>query len=201
MGKSVVWMGGAVAATCVVASTAGLLHLDERATARERAERDAIGTVQAMYDVISGPAGTDRDWDAFRSMFAEGGTLTFFTQGRPATADQEAVPPRRISWTPDEYVEKAGAHMASNAFYEQSTWDNAQVFGRIAHVMSAYETTTEPGGEAVARGVNSFQLVRDPADPDAPWKVLMICWDTESPERPIPAEMTRVGHAGVPTED
>jgi len=195
------WMGGAVAATCVVASAGGLLHWNAAAAEREQARKDALATVQRMYDLISGPAGEERDWDAFRAMFAEGGKLTFFTQGRPAAGDQPGVPPRMVSWTPEEYVEKAGAHMASNPFYEHSTWDNAQVFGRMAHVMSAYETATEPGGEAVARGVNSFQLVRDPNDPGAGWKVLLICWDTESPERPIPAEMSRAAQANAPTGD
>ncbi|MEZ6241865.1 MAG: hypothetical protein R3B57_02380 [Phycisphaerales bacterium] len=196
-----VWMGGLVASTCVVASAAGLLRLEAWNADRKQAKQDALATVQEMYDLISGPAGEARDWERFRAMFAEGGRLTFFTQGRPAQGDQVGTPPRMISWTPEEYVEKAGAHMASNPFYEHSTWDNAQVFGRMAHVMSAYETTVEPGGEAVARGVNSFQLVRDPNDPAAGWKVLLICWDTESPERPIPAEMTQMNQANVPTDD
>ncbi len=192
-------VGVAVVCTGVFAGGAGYLTYEAREAANDRAS--ALAAVEQMYAVISGPAGQQRDWDEFRACFAEDGKLTFFTQGRPAQGEQEAIPPRRITWTPDEYVERAGAHMASNAFYERSTWNKVQVFGRMAHVMSAYETLTEPGGEAVARGVNSFQLVRDPADPESEWKVLLICWDTESPERPIPAEMTAEVRADVPTGD
>lgn len=193
------WVGGVIAATSV-AAVAGWAHFDSVAEARARDKAQALATVEAMYDVISGAAGEQRDWDEFLSMFAEGGRLVFFTQGRPAMGDEPAVPARMVSWTPAEYMERAGAHMESNPFYERSTWNNAQVFGRMAHVMSAYETANEPGGEAVARGVNSVQLVRDPADPDAGWKVLMICWDSASPDRPIPPEMGGA-QAAAPTGD
>ena len=31
------------------------------------------GTIKALYDVISGPAGAKRDWDRFKAVFAPGG--------------------------------------------------------------------------------------------------------------------------------
>jgi len=173
------------------------------ASQQARSEAEALAAVEAMYEVISGPAGEARDWDRFRSMFAEDGRLSLFTRGRPAGADgTAAVAPRRITWTPDEYVERAGTHMQTNAFYEEGVWSNVQMFGRMAHVFSTYETYNEPGGKAVARGINSIQLVKDPADEGAGWKVLLIVWDTEAPGRPVPAEMLPAGgRADVPTND
>jgi len=69
-------------------------------------------------------------------------------------------------------------------------------------VFSTYETYTEEGGEAVARGINSIQLVKDPADEESGWKVLLIVWDTEAPGRPVPAGMLPANErADVPTDD
>ncbi len=189
------------------ATLAGAGWYGVEASAQARSEAEALAAVEAMYEVISGPAGQERDWDAFREMFTDDGRMSLFTRGRPAGGDggvagTGAVAPKRITWTPDEYIERAGAHMESNSFYEASVWDNVQVFGRMAHVFSTYETYNELGGRAVARGVNSIQLVKDPADEGSGWKVLLIVWDTETPERPVPAGMLPAdGRAEVETED
>ncbi len=190
---------------CVLATSAiaGAGWYGYEASERARAEAEVLSAVEGLYDVISGPAGQARDWDRFRSMFTEDGRMSLFAPERAAAADGSGgAPARRITWTPEEYIERAGPYVMSNGFFEEGVWNRVQVFGRMAHVFSTYETYNEPGGPAVARGINSIQLVKDPADPNGAWKVLLIVWDTESPQRPVPAEMLPArGRANVPTDD
>lgn len=190
---------------CVLGTSAiaGAGWYGYESSARANAEAEALATVNELYEVISGPAGQERDWDSFRGMFTEDGRMSLFAPERPAAADGTGgAPARRITWTPDEYVQRAGPYVKTNGFFEEGVWNNVQVFGRMAHVLSTYETYNEPGGPVVARGINSIQLVKDPADPSAEWKVLLIVWDTESPERPVPgAMMPANSSAVVPTDD
>ena len=56
-----------------------------------------------------------------------------------------------------------------------------ETFGNIAHVFSTYESRRAPGEKPFARGINSFQLVRDAKG----WKVMTILWDSEREGNPI----------------
>jgi hypothetical protein len=68
-----------------------------------------------------------------------------------------------------------------------------ETFGNIAHVFSTYESRRAPGDKPFARGINSFQLVRD----GKAWKVVTILWDSEREGNPLPEkylpQTTRVG--------
>ncbi len=136
---------------------------------------DAILT--ALYDVISGPAGQARDWDRFYSLFADGARL-IPTAIRPDGSRFMMV------WTPQEYVERAGAGLERNGFFEKEIGRVTEEFGQIAHVFSAYDskrTLADP--EPFARGINSIQLRHD----GTRWYVLTVFWDSERPDNPIPS--------------
>lgn len=138
------------------------------------ADTDSIDSVMhAVYDVISGPAGS-RDWARFRSLFAQGARLipVRVTANGPAPA----------AMTPDEYAQRAGASFEKSAFYESEVSRRMESFGNIAHVFSTYESRHAPGEKPFARGINSFQLVRDGKE----WKVITILWDQEREGNPIP---------------
>jgi hypothetical protein len=124
--------------------------------------------VQAVYATISGPAGP-RDWARFRSLFAEGGRLI-------------AVRATTSVMTPDEYIQRASPNMEKNGFFETAVAQRIETFGNIAHVFSTYESRHAPGEKPYARGINSFQLVRQ----DGAWKVMTILWDSERDDNPIP---------------
>jgi hypothetical protein len=127
----------------------------------------------AIYDVISGPAGP-RDWAKFRGMFADGGRLiSMRTTAGVSTANV---------MTPEEYSQRAGANFEKNAFYEAEVARRVETFGSIAHVFSTYESRRAPGEKPFARGINSFQLIRDAKG----WKVITILWDSEREGNPIP---------------
>jgi hypothetical protein len=139
--------------------------------------------VRAVYDAISGPAGP-RDWDRFRSLFAAGARLISM---HPTPAG-----PAATVLTPDEYAKRAGATFEKNGFFEVEIARRAEAFGAIAHVFSTYESRHSPGEKPFARGINSFQLVKD----GSLWKIMTILWDSEREDNPIPQKYLGPGGAG-----
>lgn len=57
-------------------------------------------------------------------------------------------------------VRATGRNMEKNGFFETAVAQRIETFGNIAHVFSTYESRHAPGEKPYARGVNSFQLVR-----------------------------------------
>ena len=151
-----------------------LLTLTCLAPVAKPADTDSVDTlIRAVYDVISGPAGT-RDWARFRSLFAEGARLI------PIRVTAEGSSANAM--TPDDYAQRAGASFEKNAFCESEAARRVEAYGNIAHVFSTYESRRAPGEKPFARGINSFQLVRI----GNAWKVMTILWDAERPETPLP---------------
>ncbi len=137
---------------------------------------DAI--VKAVYDVISGPAARKRDWDRFRSLFADGARL--IPVGSRAAGDWG---PRVLD--PEEYVARASAIFEKEGFYETEAARRVEQFGHVAHVFSTYESRHDAKEkEPFARGINSFQLVFD----GMRWWVVSIFWEAESETVKIPAD-------------
>ncbi len=129
--------------------------------------------VRAVYDTISGPAGT-RDWPRFRRLFAEGARMI------PMRVTPQGAAPSVM--TPDDYEKRASANFEKNAFYESEVAHRVETFGNIAHVFSTYESRHAPGEKPFARGINSFQLVKTAGG----WKVMTILWDSERGGNPLP---------------
>ena len=70
-------------------------------------------------------------------------------------------------------------------FREYEIKKKIEKFGKIAHVLSTYESDFEtPGGKLNARGINSIQLM----DINGEWKVVTIFWYNEDDENKIPQE-------------
>lgn len=90
----------------------------------------------ATYDAISGAAGEKRDWDRFRSLFAKGATLSFVGRGQDGKLGRTVM-------TPDSYVERSGASLEANGFFEIEIHRQRERFGNIAHVFSTYESRRE----------------------------------------------------------
>ncbi len=139
----------------------------------------SLGAIlDALYDVISGPAGEARDWDRFRSLFAPGARLI------PAAHPQgEAA--RAVMLSPEEYIQRAGPQLESGGFFEREIHREVEQFGSIAHVFSTYESRrTLEDPQPFARGINSIQLLDD----GTRWWVVNIFWDAEREGVPIPPE-------------
>ena len=138
---------------------------------------DAI--LNAVYDVISGPAGETRDWDRMRSLFLPEARLIPSGQAQDGST-------RYLIWSPEEYISTAGGQLEANGFFEREAFRIEERFGNIAHVFSTYESfRTEDEMEAgsyFVRGINSFQLLFD----GERWWVVQVYWQSETPDQPIP---------------
>jgi len=141
------------------------------------ASPDAI--MAATYDVISGPAGQQRDWDRFRSLFVPGARLI------PVVAKKTGSGYDTRIITPDEYAQHADAYFQKNGFAEREISRKAERYGNIMQIFSTYESRHDAkDAEPFARGINSFQLFYD----GTRWWVVTIYWLEETPENPLPKE-------------
>jgi hypothetical protein len=121
--------------------------------------------IHATYDVISGPAGQLRDWDRFRSLYIPGARLM-----PVVSTDKPAV--RVLS--PEDYIRRVEPIFAKESFYERETSRQVEQIGRIAHVLSHYESVREPNAPPFEHGTNSLQLFTD----DSRWWVISVLWNT-----------------------
>ncbi|HWG48597.1 MAG TPA: hypothetical protein VN669_02835 [Candidatus Acidoferrales bacterium] len=129
----------------------------------------------ALYDVISGPAGK-RDWDRFRSLFYAGARLM------PSGKNPQGVIGVRVL-TPDEYVTRGQAYFSKEGFFERSVANRMEIWDRIAHVWSTYESRhAKDDAKPFARGINSIQLFND----GKRWWVLSVYWEAEDATHTIP---------------
>jgi hypothetical protein len=157
------------------------------ATVRPKARAEDVGSIEALvvavYDVISGPAGS-RDWDRFKSLLLPECRLM------PVSHAPDAQDIYRML-DADAYIHRAGAVFAKQGFFETGVANRIEQFGSIAHVFSTYESRHEKDGAPFARGINSFQLVKL----GDRWWVASIMWDTERSGVPIPGRYLQ-GHMG-----
>lgn len=136
---------------------------------------DAI--IAALYDVISGPAGQERDWNRFRSLFLPGAHLV------PSVVTPDGSI-RHVVWSPEEYVSRAGAQLEEVGFFETEIGRVSEEFGNVAHAFSTYESRIEKDADPFQRGINSIQLFWD----GSRWWIVNIAWDQEREDNPIPEE-------------
>lgn len=152
---------------------------DSAAKSLPRAEDVASieAVINAVYDVISGPATAERDWDRFKSLFAAGARLI------PTGKSPETGKTQAFVLTPDEYVSRVGnAFKEPGGFFEEEIGRKTEIYGNIAHSFSAYASFREGSEEPFMRGINSFQLVND----GEKWLIVSVFWEAERPDNPIP---------------
>jgi hypothetical protein len=151
-----------------------------QANAEDVRSVDAI--VEALYDVISGPAGAPRDWNRMRSLFAPGARLI---PTRPK-ADAPGAEARVL--TVDEYIERSGPLFEKNGFFEKEISRKTDSFGNIVQIFSTYASRRAPEDkEPFARGINSIQILKDG---DRYW-IVTVFWDAERPDSPLPERYLR----------
>ena len=128
--------------------------------------------ITALYDVISGPAGT-RDYDRLRSLFALDARLASGNLNNPNGITLMTV---------ERYIRRAGSVFRRMGFFEVEVNRETQQYGNVAHVYSTYESRNSPETEPFDRGINSIQLYND----GERWWIHSVIWESERTAGPIP---------------
>lgn len=137
---------------------------------------DAI--MHAVYSVISGPQGQQRDWNRMRSLFVPGARLISVHTGKDGSNTARVL-------SVEDYVRLAQPLMDKEGFFEREAHRSIDRFGDIAQLFSTYESRhAEADAKPFQRGINSFQLMFD----GHRWWVVTIYWQGERPDLPIPKQ-------------
>ena len=133
-------------------------------------------TIETLYAVISGEAGTKRDWKLFNFLFTPDAKLI------PSGKNKEGKVGARYM-SSNDYVQSSGKWLEDNGFFEKEIHRKVDSFGCITQVFSTYESFRSEKDEApFARGINSIQLLND----GNRWWIINIYWTGESKDTPIP---------------
>ncbi len=154
----------------------GTLNAQERAADPADVESiDAI--VTAVYDVISGGAGVERDWDRMRTLFIDEAQLIPSGSGPSGNG-------YRVS-NLEEWIAQSEPILVGQGFFETEIHRVIEQFGHIAHIFSTYHARRNAADQApFMRGINSIQLFND----GTRWWVVSIYWTPETANLRIPEE-------------
>jgi len=134
------------------------------------------GTIKALYKVISGEKGEERNWEFFKYLFKPGAKLI------PSGIDAEGVYKVRYM-SPNDYIQSSNDWLVENGFFEKEIHRTENTFGNITSVFSSYESfKSETDERPFMRGINSIQLLND----GKRWWIINIYWTQETKENPIP---------------
>ena len=157
----------------------GLLHAASPNYDKDVESVDTI--IKALYEVISGEKGEERDWDRFRNLFHESGTLRSVNQDKNGEVKMTVM-------TPDQYIQRAGPYLINNGFFEREIGRRSENYRFITHIFSTYDSrNSEKDKKPFTRGINSIQLLNS----NNRWYVISILWNGETKENPIPRKYLR----------
>lgn len=129
---------------------------------------DIGSVIEAMYAMVSGPAGP-REFSLHQVFHPEARQMR-------TGVDGAGVPWIKIM-DQEQYRADTAAFFAANDFFEVETARRIDVLGNMAHVWSVYEARTAPDDETPERrGINSIQLFRDER---GHWRIMSMIWDNE----------------------
>ena len=130
--------------------------------------------VRVSYEVISGPAGTPRQWRRDSTLYSPTATFIAMSErdGKPVVT----------TMTADDYRRKNNEDLVKNGLFERELGSRIERFGNVATVRSISEARRTPNGPVDGRYVNYFSLYWD----GSRWWITGIVWDEESPNKPIP---------------
>lgn len=136
------------------------------------ASADSI--IAALYDVISGPAGQARDWDRFRSLFAEDARLLTLA---PSGGGSGGGGVRELlTFSVEAFIARADQAFVENGFFEHELARETDRYAGVLHAFSTYAAyRTASAEEPIDRGINSIQLLYD----GGRWHIVTVFWDSE----------------------
>lgn len=136
------------------------------------------GIISTLYDVISGEKNEVRNWNLFKSLFHTDARLMSIGKNQQGETILSTM-------TPDEYIARAGKYFTEMDFFEKEIHRTTNIFGRIAHLFSTYESyDSATSNTPFERGINSIQLFND----GERWWIVTIYWTNETDDNPLPKE-------------
>ncbi|HVX28578.1 MAG TPA: hypothetical protein VHB70_19670 [Parafilimonas sp.] len=142
------------------------------------------GIIHALYDVISGPVGQERDWAAFRNLFAENAHMYIAVPDKDSGSILKSI-------TPEEYSDRNQTRLSDIGFTENELYRITNTYGAGTQVFSTYEShyTDKNGVEDITKGINNIQLFFD----GDRYFIVSIFWDAnakniEVPDRYLPKD-------------
>lgn len=137
-----------------------------------------VGTIadimRVSYEVISGPAGTPRQWRRDSTLYSP--TATFIAMSE---RNGKAVV---TTMTAEDYRRKNNEDFVKNGLFEREIGARIERFGNVAFVRSISESRRTPNGPVDGRYVNYVSLFWD----GSRWWISGFVWDEERPNNPIP---------------
>lgn len=133
------------------------------------------GFIKALYGVISGAKGEQRNWNRFLSLMKPNARMNAVVT-RPNGSQS------LVTMTPKQYMQRNGAYLVKNGFFEEEIGRKTERYGNIAQVFSTYISRHTKNGEIFMRGINSIQLSYE----NNRWWLVNILWNSETKDSPIP---------------
>lgn len=140
------------------------------------------GIIHTLYNVISGPAGEERDWNLFQSLFAADARMYIAVPDKDSGTDLKFI-------TPQEYAQRNQTRLSDIGFNEAELYRITNSYGAGTQIFSTYEShfTNKNGEEEITKGINNIQLFFD----GKRYFIVSIFWDAnaknvEVPERYLP---------------
>lgn len=120
------------------------------------AEAEVRAVIAELYTAFGFDGGGEPDWEAQRARYLEGAVFVApAREGAPAVAeDTEAFLAGFASYV-------RGGPYTESGLHERLLGVRVELFGGIAHAWVAFEGHAPGEEEALTRGVDSLQLVRD----------------------------------------
>lgn len=126
-------------------------------------EKDISRVIDSFYEVISGKAYEDRNWEKFSSLFYQNARLINF-KGNNLSSDV------------DSYIAILAQWLKRNDFYEYGFDYEINTYGNIAQVSSRYEAKESNDSNLIIKsGRNLVQLVYT----NGQWKILNMLWEDD----------------------
>ena len=132
--------------------------------------------VRVSYEVISGPAGTPRQWRRDSTLYIP--AAMFVATGERAGKVYAS------EMTPEQYRRRNDSVFVARGFVETEIGRRIERFGNVAQVRSVAVARESADGPVIGRSVNYFQLYWD----GTRWWITGIVWDDERPGAPIPPD-------------
>ncbi|MCC5910815.1 MAG: hypothetical protein JJT76_10300 [Clostridiaceae bacterium] len=126
--------------------------------------------IDKFYEIISGNAEDERDWNEFRSLFFSGSSsLTLMKYN----ADNECITKRLDVET---YIVGLSNFLKSKDFYEYGFNYEIKMYGSIANVYSEYAAKRKKEDtDIIKHGVNMTQFIHD----GQAWKIHSMLWQDQ----------------------